>query len=129
MIEALIDWNLRRKDPKRDLSDSAVLKVIDSKEAELDRLIDSHAGGSIAAMGPALELSRLYRSAERRDILPAGYSSTPEYQRRQEAMNFHGKNVGSMAKLKGRRKDRRRGSNDSDNWGDIIGDFIGGILD
>jgi len=129
VIEALIDWNLRRKDPKRDLNDSAVLKAIDSKEAELDRLIDSHAGGSIAAMGPALELSSLYRSAERRDILPAGYSSTPEYQRRHRAMSSHQENVSSMAKLKARRRDRRRGTSGSDYWGDIIGDFIDGILD
>lgn len=129
MIEALIDWNLRRKDPKRGLSDSAVLKAIQGKEAELDRLIDSHAGGSIAAMGPALELSSLYRSAERRDILSAGYSSRPEYQRRQEVLAIHGKNVSAMARRKGSWNDRRRGPSSSNDWGDIVSDFIDGILD
>lgn len=127
MIEALIDWFQRRRDPLRSLSDKELLAQIAEAEANFDELIEHYAGGSIAGMNASARLQPLYRSAELRDLLPKREPTEIE-RKRVELMERNGETI-SMIARRGRPKRKRRRDPDKTSWLEIILEGVTGFLD
>lgn len=113
MIQAIARWNRRRRDPLRSLDDSAVLKGVGLKEAELDRLIGAGSGASIAGVAVSLELTELYRSALGREILPEKHFYAPGSKLRLNALKHNGT---TMKGLLGPGKAKRGSGYEGDFW-------------